>query len=168
MPCMATENIPSCIVTWLLGLIKMYLCMYGEVLAHKTFAPLFLPLTREIKTRPAEISRRYHWFLLEMTSEEWVQKFHTDYVPLPRSGYCFRLIEANLTRNTTQICQIWAMTSIECLRLFFESHFTGHPVLASRKVGCFLTLWLGFYAFSLYSFPFLIGLPREFLGGLFW
>ena len=48
----------------------MYVCMYGEELAHKTFAPLFLPLTREIKTRPAEISRRYYWFLLEMTSEE--------------------------------------------------------------------------------------------------
>ena len=50
--------------------VCMYVCMYGEELAHKTFAPLFLPLTREIKTRPAEISRRYYWFLLEMTSEE--------------------------------------------------------------------------------------------------
>ena len=52
--------------------------MYGEELAHKTFAPLFPPLTREIKTKPAEISRRYPWFLLEMTSEEWAQKFHTN------------------------------------------------------------------------------------------
>ena len=86
----------------------------------------------------------------------------------PDLGSASDWLKQILTRNTTQICQIWAMTSIECLRSFFKHHFTGQPVLASRKVGCFLTLWLGFYACSLYAFPFLIGLPMECLGGLCW
>ena len=31
-----------------------------------------------------DISRRNHWFLREMTSEEQMQKFHPDDVSLPR------------------------------------------------------------------------------------
>ena len=32
------------------------------------------------------------WFLHEVTSEKQVQKFHTDDVPVPRSGYGVLLI----------------------------------------------------------------------------
>ena len=41
-------------------------------------------LLRPSKT--ADILRRHYWFPSEMTSEKKVQKFHTDDVPLPRSG----------------------------------------------------------------------------------
>ena len=35
------------------------------------------------------ISCFLQWFPLEMTSEKRAQKFHTDDVSLPRSGWCF-------------------------------------------------------------------------------
>ena len=35
---------------------------------------------RELPKNKADISRRYHWFLLKMTSEERAQKLHTDEV----------------------------------------------------------------------------------------
>ena len=35
-----------------------------------------------------DISLHHHWFPCEITSEKWVQKFHTDDVSLPRSD-CF-------------------------------------------------------------------------------
>ena len=40
----------------------------------------------ELLESKAHISRRYHWFLLKMTSEERAQKFHTDEVQLPITG----------------------------------------------------------------------------------
>ena len=40
----------------------------------------------ELPENKADISRHYHWFLLEMTSEERAQKFHTDEVQLPITG----------------------------------------------------------------------------------
>ena len=35
---------------------------------------------RELPENKADISRRYHWFLLKMTSEERAHKLHTDEV----------------------------------------------------------------------------------------
>ena len=40
----------------------------------------------ELPENKADISRRYHWFLLKMRSEERAQKFHTDEVQLPITG----------------------------------------------------------------------------------
>ena len=48
-----------------------------------------------------DISWRHHWFLREMTSEKRAQKFHTDDASLPRSGWCFWLVESNFPRGTT-------------------------------------------------------------------
>ena len=42
-----------------------------------------------------ENRRRHHWFPYEMTSENRMQKFHTDDVSLPGSGKHFLLAEAN-------------------------------------------------------------------------
>ena len=36
--------------------------------------------------KTADISRRYHWFSRQITSDERAQKFHPDDVSLPRSG----------------------------------------------------------------------------------
>ena len=58
-----------------------------------------------------------------MTFEERAQKFYTDDVSLPRSGY-------------------WHVISMEFLRQFLRGHFAGKPVVASLNVGCFLRLTL--------------------------
>ena len=42
--------------------------------------------TPEFPEYKTDISRRYHWFLLEMTSEERAQKLDTDEVQLPITG----------------------------------------------------------------------------------
>ena len=51
--------------------------------------------------RTADIWQPRHWFPREMTSEKQAQNFHTDDASLPRSGYCFWLVEANFPRGTT-------------------------------------------------------------------
>ena len=62
-----------------------------------------------------------------MTSEKRLQNFHTDYISLPRSGYCFWLVEAIFSRGTTNQKHFpdpgeWHVISIEFLQLFFR-HF---------------------------------------------
>ena len=57
------------------------------------------PISQPEKT--ADISRRHHCFPREMTSQKRVQKVHSDDASLPRSGWCFWLVEANFRRGTT-------------------------------------------------------------------
>ena len=51
--------------------------------------------------KTADIWRRNHWFPCQMKSEKRAQKFHTDDVSLPRSWWCFWLVESNFPRVTT-------------------------------------------------------------------
>ena len=46
---------------------------------------VMIKISGSIKMVTAEIPRRHHWFLREMTSEEREQKLYTDEVTLPRS-----------------------------------------------------------------------------------
>ena len=48
--------------------------------------------------KTACISQRHHWFPREMTSEQRLQKFHTDDASLPRSGWC-RVISMEFLRG---------------------------------------------------------------------
>ena len=68
--------------------------------------------------KTADISGCHHWFPCEMTSEKWVQKFHTDDVSLPSFGY-------------------WHI-SIEFLHSFLRHHFVEEPVFALWNVGCWI------------------------------
>ena len=88
------------------------------------------------------ISRRHHWFLREMTSEELerAQKFHTDDASLLRSAWEMFLIG----RAAREICfnqsealpRSWqkGVISMEFLRSFLRRHFAEKPVVASRNV----------------------------------
>ena len=57
---------------------------------RKTFA-----FTIKQPEKTTDISQRHHWFPRKMTSLKSAQKFHTDDASLPRSGQCFRWVEAN-------------------------------------------------------------------------
>ena len=59
--------------------------------------------------KTADISRRHGWFPRRMTSEKWVQKFHTDDVSLARSGQCPWLVR-NLIHPIRSTTQIWVVT----------------------------------------------------------
>ena len=57
------------------------------------------------------LSWHHHWFHYKVTSEKWVQKFHTYDTSLPRSGLCFWLVVPR--RKITSINQrhlIWVVT----------------------------------------------------------
>ena len=71
-----------------------------------------------IAWKTANISGHHHWFPWEIASEKWAQKFHTDDVSLPSSGY-------------------WRIISIEFLRSFLRGYFAEEPV-ASWNVGCWI------------------------------
>ena len=51
--------------------------------------------------KTADILRLHQRFPREKRTEERAQKFHTDDEPLPWSGWCFWLVEANFPRNTS-------------------------------------------------------------------
>ena len=78
----------------------------------------------------------------QMTSEKRAQKFNTDDVSLPRSGWCFCLVESNFPHDTTNQKHRpdLGIISREFLRLFLRRHLAGKPVVAMRNVGCFLCL----------------------------
>ena len=64
---------------------------------------------------------------------------------LPRSGYCFWLVETNFPRNTTNQKHFPDLgsdivISMKFLRSFLRCHFTGKPLVTSRNIGCFLRL----------------------------
>ena len=59
----------------------------------------------------ADIMPGHRWFSNEVTSEKAVQKFYTDNVSLPRSGW-------------------WHVISVEFLHLFIRPHFVGKPRVA--------------------------------------
>ena len=58
----------------------------GEVIAMALPRKVASFENPELLGSTTDISWRYHWFLLEMTSEERAQKFHTDEVQLPITG----------------------------------------------------------------------------------
>ena len=94
--------------------------------------------------KTADISRSYHWFPREMTSEKRTQKFHTDDASLHRSRYCFWLVvsrEKFASANQEHYPGLgseWRVISVEFLHSSLRRHFAGKPVVASRNVGCFL------------------------------
>ena len=108
--------------------------------------------------KTADISRSYHWFPREMTSEKRTQKFHTDDASLHRSRYCFWLVvsrekftSAN-QKHYPALGSEWRVISVEFLRSSLRRHFAGKPVVASRNVGCFLRLVETIiYSFSLHD-----------------
>ena len=68
------------------------------------------------------LSWYHHWFPYKVTSEKWVQKFHTYDTSLPRSGLCFWLVVPR--RKITSINQrhlIWVVTRHQ-YRSFSPSH----------------------------------------------
>ena len=73
------------------------------------------------------------WFLSKMTSEKQAEKFHTDDVPLPRSGELFWLV-GNLLHPNRNITNIWVV--------FLRHHLVEKPPMASKNVGRFLGLQL--------------------------
>ena len=73
--------------------------------------------------------RRPHWFPREMTSVQWLQKFHTDDASPPRSDWLKQTsLAARPIRSTTQI---WVV---------MRRHFAGKLVATSQNVYCFLRL----------------------------
>ena len=58
-------------------------------------------LTDKKPEKTADIGDATTGFHRQMTSEKRAQKFHTDDASLPRSGYCFWLVESNFPRSTT-------------------------------------------------------------------
>lgn len=64
----------------------------------------------------------------ELKSEEQAQKFHSDYVWLPKSEWCFWLVKAN-SRSAS-----WHVNSMEFLHSLLRWHFAGKPVVASLNI----------------------------------
>ena len=66
--------------------------------------PIDLKRDPRVMLRPSKTSdilRHHYWFPRKMTSKKQVQKFHTDDVPLPRSGLSLLIGSINLPRGTT-------------------------------------------------------------------
>ena len=86
---------------------------------------------------------RHHWFPCEVTPETRAEKFHTDDLPILRSGHCFWLV-GNILRPIRSTTQIWAVArhgyGQEFLCSFFRRHFARKPPVASQDVFCFLRL----------------------------
>ena len=57
----------------------------------------------------SDLSRRHHWFPLEMTSEKRAQKFHTADASPPTSGWCYWLF-FNFNQSEAVPTKIWEMT----------------------------------------------------------
>ena len=93
----------------------------------------------------ADIWRRHHWCLREMTSEEWHQKFCSDDVSVPRSRWCFWLVKAKFFRGTTNQKHhhdlVVTRHQYGISALISQTSFCGNPVVASQNVGCFLRLF---------------------------
>ena len=79
--------------------------------------------------KAADISRCHHCFPREMTSEERLQKFHSDDLSSPAPGWGFWLDEAIFQpiRITTQVLLL------TCHQL--RRHFAGKPVVTSWLSG---------------------------------
>ena len=68
----------------------------------------------------------------EIKSEEQAQKFHSDYVSLPKSELCFWMVKANSRSGS------WHVNSMEFLHSLLRWHFAGKPlVVASLNISFF-------------------------------
>ena len=85
---------------------------------YAAFPIYFLSITlrKREPEKTTDISRRNDCFPRKMTSEEWVQKFHTEVVSLPRSGYYAYYAsdcswhQGNLLQPIRSTAQIWVVT----------------------------------------------------------
>ena len=84
------------------------------------------------------------WSPCEMTSEAPAEKYHTDDVSLPTSGWFFdwSCREGNLLQPIRSTAQIWMVTRHQygISALNPQTLFAGKPVVALRNVGRFLRL----------------------------
>ena len=82
------------------------------------------------------------WFPCKMTSEEQVQKFHTDDVTTQIwKELLIGWSKFSSWDNQSEALRLsgwWCIISMEFLHLFLRHHFVRKPVAASRNVGCFL------------------------------
>ena len=70
----------------------MYQALDEHIIKETKMGWTFVGPAKRQPEKTANIWRSYQWFPRQMTSEKQVQKFHTDDVSLPRSGYCFWLV----------------------------------------------------------------------------
>ena len=82
------------------------------------------------------------WFPCKMTSEEQVQKFHTDDVTTQIwKELLIGWSKFSSWDNQSEALHLsgwWCIISMEFLYLFLRHHFVRKPVAASWNVGCFL------------------------------
>ena len=87
-----------------------------------------------------ENSRRQHCFSREMMSVKRLQKFHTDDVSAPKSGWRLWLVEANFPCRMTNQKHYPEVISMEFLGSFLRRQLPGKPVWCRELSGCFLKL----------------------------
>ena len=98
---------------------------------------------RKFPEKTADIFQRHHWFSCKMTSEKWVQKFHTDdhdlypdlgtFLVFSDWSYCMRN-QLQAIRSTAQFL------IVTCHQYGISALFSQRSFHRETNVGCFLRL----------------------------
>ena len=116
--------------------LTLFMCAKREKLIDTCYK--WRSLLRQMLTAESGLESENGWHFAmpsvvsqEIKSEERAQKFHSDYVSLPKSEWCYLLVKANSRSGS------WRINSMEFLRSLFRWHFTRKPAVASLNISFF-------------------------------